>query len=183
MQLTKLNPWNWFKNEEASEAKSIPVSGEVQHYEPHMQLHQSIDRLLDHAFRDFGLPSLLGSNSLSGVRQSLMLKPNMDIESSDKEYTITVEVPGVEEDNIKLELVDRTLTIKGEKKQESEKKDKDVYRIERSYGSFQRVLSLPEDADQTNIDAQFKNGVLAISIPRKLISKPKSESIEIKRGV
>tara|TARA_R110001592_G_scaffold177076_2_gene417312 strand:- start:124325 stop:124876 length:552 start_codon:yes stop_codon:yes gene_type:complete len=180
MELTKLNPWNWFNKEEASEAKHLPISNEGSRYTPHMQLHQNIDRLLDHAFRDFGLPSLLADNPLSSLTQEVILKPNMDIEASDKEYTITVEVPGVAEDNIKLELADNTLTIQGEKKQESEKKDKDVYRIERSYGSFQRVLSLPEDADQGNIDARFKNGILTITMPRKVVSKSESKIINIK---
>lgn len=183
MELTKLNPWNWFKNEEESESKHLQVSRAGQHYTPLTQLHQEIDRIFDNAFRGFRLPSFEFDNTLSGVNQDVFLKPNVDIEASDKEYAITVEVPGVEEDNIKLELADNTLTIKGEKKQESKKKEKDVYRVERSYGSFQRVLSLPEDADQDNIDAQFKNGVLTITLPRKQVAtKPKGKVIDIKHA-
>ncbi len=183
MELTKLNPWNWFKKEEESEAQRLPISRDRQAHAPLAPLHQEIDRLFENVFRGFGLPSLGIENALSGISQDMLLKPNMDITASDKEYAITVEVPGVEENNIKLELADNTLTIKGEKKQESEKKDKDVYRIERSYGSFQRVLSLPEDADHENIDAQFKNGVLTITVPRKVISKPKGKTIDIKHAV
>lgn len=182
MELTKLNPWNWFKNEEESEAKRLPVNREGQ---PHAQLkplHQEIDRIFESAFRGFGFPSLGGDNSCSGLGQNVMLKPNMDIEASDNEYAITVEVPGVDEDNIKLELVENSLTIKGEKRQGSEKKDKDVYRVERSYGSFQRVLSLPEDANYEGIDAQFQNGILTITIPRKVVSKEKGKIIDIKRA-
>ena len=67
---------------------------------------------------------------------------------TDKEYSITVEVPGVSEKDVKIEIVDNTMTIKGEKKQEKEEKEKDYYRVERSHGSFQRLLSLPEDANQ-----------------------------------
>lgn len=182
MELTKLNPWNWFKKEEDADSKHVPVNSEGQRFTPHTQLHQNIDRLLDHAFRDFGLPSLLGETSLSSLTKGVILKPNMDIEASDKEYLLTVEVPGVSEDNIKLEMADNTLTIKGEKKQESERKDKDAYRIERSYGSFQRVLSLPEDADQDKIDAHFKNGVLTITMPRKVITKSKGKIIDIKHA-
>ncbi len=182
MELTKLNPWNWFKKEEDADAKHVPVSREGRRYAPHTQLHQNIDRLLEDAFRDFGLPSLLGENALSSLTKGVMLKPNMDIEASDKEYLLTVEVPGVAEGNIKLELADNTLTIKGEKKQESESKEKDAYRIERSYGSFQRVLSLPEDADQDKIDAHFKHGVLTIILPRKVVAKSKGKVIDIKHA-
>lgn len=183
MDIKQLAPWNWFKDEEASEAKHVPVSRAGQnYYTPLTQLHQEIDRMFDQTFRSFGLPSLGFGSALSEAGQGVLLKPNVDIEASEKEYAITVEVPGVEEDNIKLELVDNTLTIKGEKKQESEKKEKDVYRVERSYGSFQRVLSLPEDADQDNIDAQFKNGVLTITLPRKAVSKPKGKVIDIKHA-
>lgn len=182
MELTKLNPWNWFKNEEESEIKHLPVNREGQPRASLAPLHHEIDRLFESVFRGFGFPSLSGDNSFAGLGQNVRLKPNMDIEASDNEYAITVEVPGVDEDNIKLELVENALTIKGEKRQESENKDKDVYRVERSYGSFQRVLSLPEDANHDGIDAQFKNGLLIITIPRKVIPKEKGKIIDIKRA-
>lgn len=64
----------------------------------------------------------------------------------------------------------------------SQKKDKNIYRVERAYGSFQRVLSLPEDANQEDIKAQIKNGVLTITMPRKEVSKPKGKLIDIKKA-
>jgi len=182
MELTKLNPWNWFKNEEESEAKRLPINREGRSYRSLAPLHQEIDRVFENAFSDFGLPSLGFENALSGVSQDVLLKPNMDIAATDSEYTITVEVPGVDESNVKLELADNALTIKGEKKQEAKKKEKDIYRIERSYGSFQRVLSLPDDADQANIDAQFKNGILTITVPRKVVAKPMGKTIDIRKA-
>ncbi len=69
------------------------------------------------------------------------LKPRLDLAATDKEYTVSVELPGVEANEVKLELVNDTLRVSGEKKQEKEEKEKDFYRMERSYGSFQRVLS------------------------------------------
>jgi HSP20 family protein len=77
-------------------------------------------------------------------------------------------------------LIDDTLKIKGEKKQQKEEKEKNYYRMERSYGSFQRILSLPEDADQDNIKASFKNGIMEITIPRKAAPKTEVKQIEIK---
>lgn len=183
MELKKLAPWNWFKDEEATEGKHLPVNRTDQgHYTPLTQLHQEIDRMFDNAFRGFGLPSVGIRSAFPEIGQAALLKPNVDIASTDKDYSITVEVPGVEEDNIKLELEGNTLTVKGEKKQESETKEKDFYRVERSYGSFQRVLTLPEDADQDNIDAQFKNGVLTITLPKKAVEKADTKKIDIKKA-
>jgi HSP20 family protein len=104
----------------------------------------------------------------------------LDVGASDKEYTISVELPGVDEKEIQLELSNNTLKIKGEKKQQKEEKEKNYYRMERSYGSFQRVLSLPEDADQEKINATYKNGIMEIAIPRKASQKTETKKIEIK---
>ena len=89
-------------------------------------------------------------------------------------------MPGVDEKDVQLELINDTLKIKGDKKQQKEEKEKNYYRIERSYGSFQRVLSLPEDADQDNIKAVYKNGIMNITIPRKAAPKTEVKQIEIK---
>ena len=111
-----------------------------------------------------------------------MLKPTLDLSATDKEYTIAVEIPGVDEKDVKLEIANDILTIRGEKKHEKEEKDKNFYRVERSYGSFQRVLSLPEDADQEAVKATFKRGVLTISMPRKAMPQTDVRKIEIKNA-
>ncbi len=77
---------------------------------------------------------------------------------------------------------DGQLIIRGEKKQEKEQKDKNFYRTERSYGSFQRTLSLPEDAAKDIIDASFKNGVLTITCPRRAVAQTPAKRIEIKKA-
>ncbi|HAT8592142.1 TPA: Hsp20/alpha crystallin family protein [Legionella pneumophila] len=182
MDIKKLAPWNWFKEEE-TQNKSVPISTTGQNYvSPLSQLHQEIDRIFDNVLRSVGISNLDIDKTLPHSTQNLLLKPCVDIAATDKEYTITVEVPGVEEDHIKLELTNDTLIIKGEKKHESEKKDKNIYRVERAYGAFQRVLSLPEDANQEDIKAQIKNGVLTITMPRKEVSKPKGKLIDIKKA-
>lgn len=109
-----------------------------------------------------------------------LLKPRVDIGASENDYTITVEVPGVDENEIRLEVSNNTMIIKGEKKQEKEEKEKNYYRIERSYGSFQRVLSLPEDANQDEINATFKNGVLTVTMPKNALPGREAKQIEIK---
>ena len=107
-------------------------------------------------------------------------KSILDLSASDKDYTITVEIPGVDQKDVKIEIINDILTIQGEKKQENEEKGKNYYRMERSYGSFQRVLSLPEDADQDGVNATFKKGVLTIAMPRKTLPKADVKQIEVK---
>lgn len=186
MNIKKLAPWNWFKNEEEDAGKTVPVvhgvSKERQSYPlagSLNQLHEEIDRIFDHAFRGFGItPSGFGSPLVSRLAEGL-LKPTVDISATDKEYTITMEVPGVDEKDVKLELINDALIISGEKKQEKEEKDKNFYCMERSYGTFQRTLSLPKDAVQEKIQASFKRGILKIHIPRKPIVDSHVKRIEI----
>ena len=175
MDIKKLNPWNWFHHEE-EQVRNVPAqrSG-PQTNSPLAQLHRDIDRMFGNVFPGVGWGRLID------VEDGL-LRPNVDVSSTDKEYSITIEVPGVDEKDVKLELTnDGQLLISGQKKQEKEQKDKNYYRVERSYGSFQRTLSLPEDASRDNIDAAFKNGVLTITCPRKALEQTPVKRIDIKK--
>ena len=112
---------------------------------------------------------------------SLSLKPSLDIKDTDDKYIVSIEVPGVTKDDIDLRLEGNILTVHGEKKQEKKQDKENYHRIERHYGSFERVLTLPHDADVNNIDANFKDGVLTIHIKRKAISSQKEgKKIEVK---
>ena len=174
----KLAPWNWFKNEQQEQqtVSSLPVqrndlpaaSGPVS---PILQLHREIDRLFDDAFRGFGFPALNMPQWPSDW--SGMLKPALDIQETDKQYKIALEVPGVEEKDIQITLDNDVLMVRGEKRQEQEKKEGGFHRVERSYGSFQRALNLPDDANQDSIKASFKNGVLTVTIDKREVSAPK----------
>ncbi len=183
MELKKLAPWNWFKKEEEQQTTMVPVqrSGQVRPVSALDQFHEEIDRMFDSFFRGLGLPSTGFGRELTPLVQGQWLKPTLDIAAGEKEYTVSVELPGVDEKDIQLELSDDTLVIKGEKKHEKEEKEKNYYRMERSYGSFQRVLSLPEDAEQEGIDAVYKQGVLTITIPRKARAETKSKQIAINK--
>jgi HSP20 family protein len=191
MDIKKLIPWNWFKKEEEENATTVPVrySGgqEVASYSPMAQLHQEIDRLFSSALRDFGLsPSIFGTGFERLLPpaggSSALLKPSVDIGATDTEYTISIEVPGVDVKDVELEIAGNALTVRGEKRQEKEDQDKNFYRVERSYGMFQRVLSLPEDADRENIKATSKNGVLTIRMPRRPQPREDVKRIEISDG-
>jgi len=185
MELKKLAPWNWFKNEEESD-HAVPVKHgdkrplyRERHGDPMLQIHRDIDHLFDQFFRGFDLPMRGGFGSFPDFGGAGLLKPKVDLSAADNEYQLTVEIPGVEEKDVSVDISNGAMTIKGEKKQEKEDKEKNFYRIERSYGSFQRVLSLPEDVDQDNIKASFKNGVLSITMPRKALPKGEVKKVEI----
>ncbi len=181
MDLKKLAPWNWFKKEEEQQPVSLPVQryGHSREASPIAQFHQDIDRLFDNFFRVFGFPTIGFGREAAPLAQTEWLKPTLDIAANEKEYAITVELPGVDEKDVELELSDGTLIVKGEKKQEKERREQNYYRMERSYGSFQRVLSLPEDAEEDGIVASYKHGVLTITIPRKARPATKARQITI----
>ncbi len=176
MDIKKLNPWNWFHHEE-EQARNVQVQhGVPQLYGPLSQLHRDIDRMFGSIFPGVGLGRMIEVDDG-------LLRPNVDVASTDKEYSITVEVPGVDEKDVRLELTnDGQLIVRGEKRQEKEHKDRHYHRIERSYGSFQRTLSLPEDANRDQINATFSNGVLTITCPRKAVSQSPGKVIQIKRA-
>lgn len=174
--LNKLAPWNWFKKEQEAQqgAGSVPVakanlpaSPSPSSLDPLLQLHREVDRLFDDAFRGFGgrWPSLTLPSVASDWED--LLRPSLDIHETDQQYRITLEVPGVDEKDIQLTLDDDVLWIRGEKRQEQEQQEGQYHRIERSYGSFQRALNLPGDADQDAIKASFKNGVLTVTIGKR----------------
>ena len=145
---------------------------------PLRDFHRDIDRLFERTFRDFGFSSFAMDRPFWPAADGLF-KPVTDLSASDKEYTITVEVPGAKKDDIKIEVANNVMTISGEKKQKKEEEEKDFYRQERYYGSFQRVLPLPQDADQDHIKAEFNQGVLTVTMPRKDMPKPNVKEIEI----
>lgn len=177
-----ISPWNWQKHEDQEREKSPQVQRQSARPEGHplFPLQRAIDRIFDDAF--FGSPAFpLGlGRDLAILAPSTWLQPTMDIASTEKEYIVTLELPGVDEKEIQLEIVEDALSIHGEKKQEKEEKEKNYYRVERSYGSFQRTLTLPDDVDRDAISATFKQGVMKVTIPRKEAPKPTVKKIEVK---
>jgi len=106
--------------------------------------------------------------------------PVVDVAETDKSYEITAELPGLDEKNVEVNVADGGITIKGEKKEETEEKQKDYYVSERRYGSFQRSFTLPEGVDADKIEATFKNGVLKLTLPKTAEAQKPAKKIEIK---
>ena len=152
MNLQKIAPFNWLKRENEGGREFLPAARQS---DPFSRMHREMDRM----FEDF-----FGNARPAGG--SVLLRPSVDIAESKKAYRISVEVPGIDPERIDLQVEGDTLVLSGEKRQESEDDDEGFHRIERSYGQFRRVLTLPEDADAEAIKADFKNGVLEIKVPR-----------------
>ena len=174
MDVKKLNPWNWFRHEE-QRLPAVTNDRYANSYDSLLQLHRDFERSFQNLARSFDM-----AWPRTDIAQPVW--PSLDIATKDKEYVITVEVPGVDEKDVKLEVTpDGTLTVSGEKHKETHKGILGTARVERSYGIFRRVLSLPDDADRDAVTAFFRNGVLTITCPRRVEAKEPARQIEIQK--
>lgn len=105
--------------------------------------------------------------------------PKVDIVETDNEYTIKAELPEVNKEDVKISVENGELCISGERKQEKEEKGKKFHRIERVYGSFMRSFTLPGNADEANIKASFKDGMLNLTLPKTAQAKPRVTEVKI----
>jgi HSP20 family protein len=113
-----------------------------------------------------------------GLRSG-MWTPAVDIYENTDSVVVKAELPGVEKDQISVEVKDGILSLRGERKFEKEVKEESYHRIERAYGSFQRSFSLPVSVDQEKVTAKFKNGVLEVKLPKKEQAKPKQIKVNV----
>ena len=123
---------------------------------------------------------LLALNRLFGVTTEGFWAPLLDVEESRDEVIVRVELPGLKKEGIKLEVEGDLLVLSGERKAESENKEKIVHRLERVYGQFQRAVQLPSEVDGSRAVAAYEAGVLTIRLPKREEAKPKEIAIEIK---
>jgi HSP20 family protein len=156
-------------------------------WHPFETLRREVDRLFD----DFGVGrwrSPLFARSSSELDPFWRTEitwpkaPAVDVAETDKAYEVTAELPGMDESNIEVKLADDVLTIKGEKKEEKEEKKKDYYVSERRFGSFQRSFTVPAGVDVSKIEANFKNGVLIVTLPKNAQAQKTEKKIEIKKA-
>ncbi len=105
--------------------------------------------------------------------------PAMDVSETENEILVHADLPGLSKDQIKVSLENNVLTIKGEKRQESDNKDKQFHRSERSYGSFTRSFRLPSEVAAGKISASYKDGVLALTLPKSEAAKPKEIEVKV----
>ena len=161
--LVKWDPFRW----DLFKASSV--------WEPFRELEKMHNRLA--SFFDRGLPLLEGFPEAEELTFAAWT-PRVDVVEDDGEYIINVELPGVEKDEVKVSVKDRVLSISGERKSEKEEKGKKYQRVERAYGAFMRSFTLPEDAAREKLNANFKDGILKVHIPKE--ESAKTKAIEVK---
>ncbi len=104
--------------------------------------------------------------------------PSLDMSETKDNFVVKAEVPGIDAKHIDISLTGDVLTIRGEKRQEKEEKEEDYHLVERSYGSFSRSVRLPAEVESNKIKASYKNGILAITLPKS--EKAKAKEVKIK---
>jgi HSP20 family protein len=143
-----------------------------------------MDRLFDRFASGWGMPSLRRmldvEPSFRSESSFSVPSPAVDISEDDKAYKVTAELPGMSEKEIEVVVSGDTLTLKGEKRQEKEQKEKNYYLSERSYGSFPRSFYLPEGVDRGKIGAEFSQGVLTVTMPKTEKAVQQQKKIEVK---
>jgi HSP20 family protein len=106
-------------------------------------------------------------------------RPVVDVSESENDITVKAEIPGIDPKDVDISITGDTLTLKGEKKEEKENTGKSYHRVESSYGSFKRVITLPASVDVDKVTAEGKNGILEITLPKKEESKAKKINVKV----
>ncbi len=173
MPLKDIIPWG---------RKSDEVSEERNELATFDSLQREINRVFDSFWNDFRDFPSLRSSSLWDSSFRKGFTPKFNINETDKEIKIDVELPGLTEQDVNVDLQDGILTISGEKKFQKEDKKDNYHLVEHSYGSFHRSIRLPEGIKEDQIEAKLKNGVMQISIPKDETSSKKTKKIEVKKA-
>jgi HSP20 family protein len=159
MNMRDLIPWSRGASSPAQYRE--PVS-------PFLTLHREMNRLFDEAFRSFDAPALFGG---------MPSWPNIEVADTDKELRVSAELPGLDQGDVEVLLDDGALTIRGEKK--SEFNDEERRFSERYYGTFERRIPLDWDVDADKVQANFKNGVLTVNVPKSENAQQRTKRIPI----
>ncbi|MGO9984449.1 MAG: Hsp20/alpha crystallin family protein [Rhodomicrobium sp.] len=144
--------------------------------DPFLAFRNEMDRLFDNF--------LTGMPTLSNLRQAFPaaqgLTPAWDIKETEKELVVKADLPGIDEKDVQLTIHDGVLSLRGEKKSERKDERENYHLMERSYGSFQRSMRLPETVDEDKIEASFDKGVLTVTLPKRPEMMKAQKKIEIK---
>ncbi len=151
---------------------SSPAPTSFRDYEsPFLALHREVNRLFDDAFRSFDSP-FFGSRQPWGGAW-----PNVDISETDKEIRVAADLPGLDEKDVEVVMENGALTLRGEKRSETE--DKDRHFSERFFGRFERRIPVGGDIDEDKVSASFRNGVLTVTLPKTAQAQSKTRRIAI----
>ena len=127
----------------------------------------------------FGLSPARTPNGEQELMTVTEWAPSVDIIEDDKEWLVKADLPEVKKEDVKVTVETGVLTITGERKLEKEEKDKKYHRVERSHGTFLRSFTLPDGADGSQVNAEFKDGVLKVHLPKNEKAKPKAVQVKV----
>jgi len=136
----------------------------------------SLQNRLNSIFSEFARPGVAESEAPAASS----FVPAVDVYEDAQGLTLKLEIPGVKQEEIDVRLENQTLTVKGERKLESDLKQENFHRIERRFGSFARTFTLPQTVDTENVTAAYDAGVLTISLAKKAEAKPRQVKVEVK---
>ncbi|HET6182117.1 MAG TPA: Hsp20/alpha crystallin family protein [Acetobacteraceae bacterium] len=139
-----------------------------------------MDRLFDRFTAGLGMPPFNRMFDVAPVTSFAMPVPAVDVSEDETSYKIAAELPGLADKDIEVTLANGLLTLKGEKRQETDQKDKNYYLSERSYGMFRRSFAVPDGIDADKAVAQFTNGVLTVTLPKTAAAQRAEKKIAVK---
>ena len=156
----------WARKDRSSDLRTRqPDRGGSNELTPFFRLHDEMNRLFEDAFRAFDVPAMRGA------------WPSLEMQETDGGYRISAELPGMDEKDVEILVDDDVLTIRGEKRSQTE--DKDRHFSERYYGRFERSIALPFEVEDDKAEATFKNGVLTVALPKSARTQEKAKRIAI----
>ena len=167
MAIRDLIPWG------RDSRSSVPSTFRGDEGNPFLTLHREMNRVFDDVFSRFDLPGVFG-------RGTTMAWPSVEVIPSDKDGKVTAALPGLEKNDVEVLVDGDVLTVRGEKKAETEDKERGF--SERYYGRFERVIPLPFEVEEDKAEASFKNGVLSVTLPKSPKAQEKAKRIAIGAG-
>ena len=164
------------KNREGTQAVEPRRQGQVSRMQPWpssgpfsmmRRFSDEMDRMFDRVFEGYGFPALERFNPSAAESFS----PHVDMFERDGKLVVSADLPGLTKDDVKVDIIEDAILIEGERKYEHEQREKGVYRSERGYGQFRRQIPLPEGVKSETAKANFKNGVLEVTMEAPQIAK------------
>ena len=166
-----------------TESKPAASPAAMQVWRPFESLRREVDRLFeDFTMNPFRLPFRRPAFDIEPFWQteSWIAAPAVDLVEQEKAFELTAELPGLDEKNVEVKVANGVLTIKGEKQEDKEEKNKDFHVRERRFGSFERALRIPDTVDTDKIEASFKKGVLTVTLPKTAEAQKPVKKIAVK---
>lgn len=133
--------------------------------------HWNLEDEFNRMFEQFGMPAGWGTEG--------RFTPPMDVRETEEAYIVEADIPGMKKEDVHIEVADDVLTIKGERKEEKEEKQKNFHSVERRFGSFARSVALPAGFDASKVTAKFDDGVLTVTLPKPEERKPRRIEVKV----